>query len=58
MRFRRVVGMSETISAWNWPKLDTLDAVSNTLADRILRLKVEITDLEGEAKECIKCRRA
>ena len=28
--FRRILGMSETISAWNWPDIDTIDAVSAT----------------------------
>ena len=40
--FRRILGMSETISAWTWPELNTLDAVSITLKDRIKMLDVEI----------------
>ena len=40
--FRRILGMSETISAWNWPKIETIKAVRTTLSDRIRRLDVEI----------------
>ena len=29
--FRRILGMSETISAWSWPDINTIDAVSATL---------------------------
>ena len=47
--FRRILGMSETISAWTWPDLFTVQAVSDTLSDRIQRLSVEIGNLEGEA---------
>lgn len=47
--FRRIMGMSETISAWSWPTLETIDGVSETLSDRISRLEVEITDIENSA---------
>ena len=47
--FRRILGMSETISAWAWPSEATLLAVSTTLFDRIQRLNVEISDMEEEA---------
>ena len=40
VRFRRIMGMSETISAWSWPDLDTIQAVSATLADRVQRLNI------------------
>ena len=33
--FRRILGMSETISAWTWPEIETIDAVSNNLRDRL-----------------------
>ena len=42
--------MSETISAWSWPDINTIDAVKLTLNDRIKRLDVEITNIEGNAK--------
>ena len=29
--FRRILGMSETISAWSWPNIETIEAVSATL---------------------------
>ena len=46
VRFRRILGMSETISAWNWPNIQTLQAVKSTLSDRIERLKIDILDKE------------
>ena len=48
--FRRILGMSETISAWAWPDLETLEAVSTTLLDRIKRLDFQIQKLEENAK--------
>ncbi len=50
VRFRRILGMSETISAWSWPDINTLDAVTATLFDRIQRLRIEISEMENEAK--------
>ena len=47
--FRRIMGMSETISAWNWPTLDTIESVSETLSDRISRLDVAIANIEESA---------
>lgn len=49
--FRRVLGMSETISAWNWPTLETIQNVSETLGDRLNRLDVEIANLEKSAED-------
>ena len=48
--FRRILGMSETISAWTWPKIETIDAVSTTLRDRIKRLNVDIANIEENAQ--------
>lgn len=48
--FRRILGMSETISAWDWPEIDTILAVSATLKDRQRRLDVEIKNIEDSAK--------
>ena len=42
--------MSETISAWSWPSIETIDAVGATLRDRIKRLDIEITDIEENAQ--------
>ena len=42
--------MSETISAWSWPDLDTIDAVSATLNDRIKRLNVDISNIKENAQ--------
>ena len=33
------LGMSETISAWTWPDIETIDAVSATLKDRIKKIR-------------------
>jgi len=48
--FRRILGMSETISAWSWPDIDTIDAVSATLRDRIKRLGNDIANIEENAQ--------
>ena len=50
VRFRRILGMSETISAWEWPDRLTVKAVKVTLTDRIQRLNVEISGLELNAE--------
>ena len=50
VEFRRILGMSETISAWAWPSLGTLQAVSATLKDRIQRLNVDISEIESDAQ--------
>ena len=42
--------MSETISAWTWPEIEIIDAVSTTLKDRIKRLDVDINNIEENAK--------
>ena len=49
--FRRILGMSETISAWSWPNLETILNVRATLQDRIRGLSIEITAIEESAKE-------
>lgn len=48
--FRRILGMSETISAWTWPNIETIEAVITTLKDRIKRLDVDIQNIEENAK--------
>ncbi|MDC0042988.1 Wzz/FepE/Etk N-terminal domain-containing protein [Paracoccaceae bacterium] len=50
IEFRRILGMSETISAWTWPDVETIEAVSATLRDRIKRLDVDIKNIEENAK--------
>ena len=50
IEFRRILGMSETISGWSWPDIDTIDAVSATLRDRIKRLNIDIANIEQNAK--------
>jgi hypothetical protein len=41
--------MSETISAWVWPEIEAVVAVSTTLRDRIKRLDVDIKNIEENA---------
>ena len=48
--FRRILGMSETISAWTWPDIETIYAVSATLRDRIKRLNIDIANIEENAQ--------
>ena len=48
--FRRILGMSETISDWTWPKAETIGAVSLTLRERIKRLNVDIKTIEENAE--------
>ena len=48
--FRRVLGMSESVTAWTWPDVQTIEAVSATLKDRINRLDGDIKTIEDNAK--------
>ena len=48
--FRRILGMSETISAWSWPDIETINAVSATLRDRLKRLNIDIANIEEKAQ--------
>ena len=50
IEFRRILGMSETISAWSWPDIETIYAVSATLRDRIKRLNIDIANIEENAQ--------
>ena len=50
IEFRRILGMSETISAWSWPNIETIEAVSATLKDRIKRLDIDIANIEQNAQ--------
>ena len=47
--FRRILGISETISAWSWPSVGTLTRVRNSLVDRADSLNAEIRKYENEA---------
>ena len=42
--------MSETISAWTWPEIETIYAIGDTLRDRIKRLDVDISNIEENAQ--------
>ena len=37
--------MSETISAWTWPEIETVDAIRATLLD-VLELDIDIVNIE------------
>ena len=50
IEFRRILGMSETISAWAWPDIETIKPIRTTLADRVKRLDVDIKNIEENAK--------
>ena len=50
IEFRRILGMSETISAWTWPEIETIEAISATLRDRMKRLDIDIKNIEENAK--------
>ncbi|MFL2765843.1 MAG: GumC family protein [Paracoccaceae bacterium] len=50
IEFRRILGMSETISAWVWPEIEAIIAVSITLLDRIKRLDIDIKNIEENAQ--------
>lgn len=48
--FRRILGISEIVSAWTWPSANSLDKVAESISDRIMTLKGELATLEAEAK--------
>ena len=50
VEFRRILGMSETVSAWTWPDFTTVKSVQITLSDRIQNLGTQIRLIENEAK--------
>ena len=50
VKFRQILGMSETINDWTWPASDTISAVLTTLNNRVQRLNVDISSIEEEAK--------
>lgn len=47
--FRRILGISESISSWSWPTLKTLTRVEASVRDREASLEIEIGALEAEA---------
>jgi len=50
VKFRQILGMSETISDWSWPKKETITAVLTTLNNRVRRLDLDISNIEKEAE--------
>jgi len=51
VRFRRILGMSETVNSWSWPSETSLDQVGSTLSNRLTRLDVELAELSSRAAE-------
>ena len=49
LEFRRILGQNEIISSWSWPQASTVEAVFDTLAERISRLQSEINELQINA---------
>ncbi len=49
--FRRILGISEKISAWKWPSVDVLVRVRNSILDRSNALNTEILRIEKDAKK-------
>ena len=49
IRFRRILGLSETVNTWSWPSYATLELVGSTLNNRLTRLNVEINELSEQA---------
>jgi uncharacterized protein involved in exopolysaccharide biosynthesis len=50
VEFRRVLGQNEIISSWSWPEANSVDAVFETLSDRINRLQSDIDTLQKSAE--------
>lgn len=51
VRFRRILGMSETVNSWSWPSETSLDQVGSTLSNRLTRLDLELAELSGRAAD-------
>lgn len=47
--FRRILGLSEVISAWTWPTAQSVSQVEDSIRDRIAALEGEINKLEADA---------
>jgi uncharacterized protein involved in exopolysaccharide biosynthesis len=50
VEFRRVLGQNEIITSWSWPEASTINAVSDTLTERISRLqsKISVSQINAE----------
>ena len=49
VEFRRILGQNEIINSWSWPQASTVEAVFDTLSERISRLQSEINELQINA---------
>jgi uncharacterized protein involved in exopolysaccharide biosynthesis len=50
LTFRRVLGQSEMISSWSWPKASSVEVVFNTLSERKNRLQSQIDAIQIDAE--------
>jgi uncharacterized protein involved in exopolysaccharide biosynthesis len=50
VEFRRVMGQNEIISSWNWPDINSVIAVFDTLSERKNRLQSQINASQIDAK--------
>ena len=48
--FRRVFGQNEIISSWSWPDASSVDAVYDTLSDRITMLQSDVNTSQKDAE--------
>ena len=48
--FRRILGISEVLSAWSWPSAEKLSRIRESIDDRVGSLESEIDKLEADAK--------
>ena len=49
--FRRILGISEIVSAWTWPKQESVFQVEQSIQDRVASLESEILDSEKDASK-------
>lgn len=47
--FRRILGISESVSSWTWPSPETIAQVKDSIIDRKLSLQTEIKKIEEDA---------
>lgn len=47
--FRRILGQSEVVSAWNWPTVESLSKTHDSVRDHIESLTAEIKKVEADA---------
>jgi uncharacterized protein involved in exopolysaccharide biosynthesis len=50
VEFRRILGQNEIISSWTWPDASSVEAVFDTLSERISRLQSKIVASQKDAE--------